>query len=120
MNRSHLANKRTLNTDELSVLEVVLKDNPLVQDLPLLRYTEADGPNQWGLIQWGIPSTLQSLGEVRVVDDETEDCIRFRRPNVGEEHAEVTLELPQEVVHCYLQMNLVRGWELKTNCSQKE
>ncbi len=110
---------RCLNSAELSVLEIVLRETSSVHQLPVFRFTDADGPNQWRLDRWALPSTLECIGEVRVVDDEAEDAIRFRRPRLDGESAEVTLELPQQVFHYELEHSLSRGWRLRVRAPER-
>lgn len=104
---------RPLNTAELEVLEVALREVGLAIDLPLQRSTQSDGPNQYRLCRWSIPSSLASLGEFNIVESDAQDSIRYRRPRVNEREAEVTLEMPHQVVHCRLEWNPTFGWRLR-------
>ena len=84
--------------------------------LPVQRYTEGDGPNEWHLSSWGIPRSLDSLGDVPVIDIDQanrEEHIKYRRPRVGDDEAEVTLELPSQLLHYRLIYSPRSGWSLR-------
>ena len=84
-------------------------------DLPVLRCTEPDGPNEMGLMQWSIPSTLAALGEVQVIENEDStrvNHIKFRRPRVSGAEADVVLETPDGLRFSRLHLESARGWEV--------
>jgi len=110
----HTRRPKSLNSQELDVLQSALREFAGLE-LPVLRCTEADGPNEMGLVQWGIPPTLAALGEVRVIEieDSTKvNHIKFRRPRVSGAEADVVLETPQGLCFCRLYLESTRGWQV--------
>ena len=106
--------KKSLNPEELEVLDAVLRY--LETDLPIYRQTDFDGPNEWGLIVWSIPSSIQALGAVEVLDSEAAEQlehIRFRRPRISESEAELTLEMPHETRFFRLEWSGFEGWRVR-------
>ena len=108
---------RVLNTDELRVLERALQAAANEQRLPVRRSTEADGPNEWRLARWSIPLSIKTLGGVDVLEDEEAlqtDHVKFRRPRVADETAEVTLETPRQTFDLRLNRNRLGDWQVPT------
>ena len=107
---------RALSVDELNVLTAVLALDAYRFGLPLQRRTEGDGPNEWYLCCWGIPQSLNSIGDVRIIEMEQadhEEHMKYRRPRVGDDEAEVTLELPTQLLHYRLTYSSRSGWSLR-------
>ena len=105
---------RPLNSQELDVLQSALREFAGLE-LPVLRCTEPDGPNEMGLTQWGIPPSLAALGEVQVIENEDSmkvNHIKFRRPRVSGTEADVILETPNGLCFCRLHLESTRGWQV--------
>jgi hypothetical protein len=112
---SFAQHQRVLNTEELKVLERALQAAANEQRLPVLRSTEADGPNEWRLARWFIPLSIETLGGVDVLEDEVAlrtDHVKFRRPRVADETAEVTLETPRQTFDVRLNRNRSGDWQI--------
>ena len=110
----HTRRPRSLNSQELDVLQSALREFAGLK-LPVLRSTEADGPNEMGLVQWGIPPTLAALGDVPVIEIEDStrmNHIKFRRPKVSGAEADVVLETPSGLCFCRLYLESTRGWQV--------